>query len=116
MYSEEDIARVCHETNKAFCETIGDNSQTSWDFAPQWQKDSARKGVEFNLANPTAPASASHDSWLAEKQATGWQYGVTKDEVAKTHPCYVPYEQLPMQQRTKDYLFIAIVAAMNVTE
>ena len=32
------IAKTCHEVNKAFCESIGDASQPSWNDAPQWQK------------------------------------------------------------------------------
>jgi len=37
----EQIAQVCHEANRAFCSSIGDNSQHAWDAAPQWQRDSA---------------------------------------------------------------------------
>ncbi len=40
------IAEVGHETNRAYCETIGDFSQPSWGNAPDWQKDSAIGGVE----------------------------------------------------------------------
>lgn len=110
---EEVIARVCHEANRAYCAGIGDNSQVAWADAPQWQRDSAVTGVQFNLANPDAPASASHDSWLAEKERTGWRYGEVKDPEAKTHPCFVPYEQLPVEQQKKDALFKAVVAALR---
>ena len=71
------------------------------DDAPEWQRESAVKGVEFNLANPDAPASASHDSWLA-----------VKDAEKKEHPCYVPYDQLPKDQQRKDAVFKAVVAAL----
>ena len=52
-------------------QTIGDNSQPAWEDAPKWQRDSATKGVEFCLANPDAPPSANHDSWLKVKEAEG---------------------------------------------
>ncbi len=106
------IAKVCHEANKAYCETIGDNTQPSWKDAPEWQVESAIKGVEFNLANPDAPASASHDSWLEVKKADGWKYGAVKNPEAKEHPCYVRYEELPEEQKKKDALFKAVVAAL----
>jgi len=109
----EAIAKVCHEANRAYCATLGDSSQVPWDGAPAWQRVSAVKGVEFNLANPDAPPSASHDSWLREKEATGWKYGPVKDAEKKEHPCFVPYEQLPEEQRKKDALFKAIVAALR---
>lgn len=108
----EDIAKVCHETNKAFCETLGDTSQKPWDESPEWQKKSAIAGVLFNIDNPDAPASASHDSWLAVKEADGWKYGPVKDAEKKEHPCFVPFEELPVEQQAKDHLFKAVVKAL----
>lgn len=107
-----DIARVAHEANKTYCETIGDMSQKHWEDAPEWQRESAIKGVRFLMENPDAKESASHDSWLQEKEENGWIYGETKDEVKKTHPCFVPYEELPLKQKAKDYLFNAIGKSM----
>jgi len=106
------IARVCHEANRALCAGLGDFSQPAWEDAPEWQVQSAKTGVEFNLANPDAPASASHDSWLAEKERDGWKFGPVKDAEKKEHPCFVPYEDLPKEQQAKDHLFKAIVAAL----
>lgn len=100
-----DLAKVCHEANRAYCQTIGDMSQAPWEEAPQWQKDSAIAGVHFNLENPDAPASASHESWLAVKEADGWTYGPVKDPAKKEHPCYLPYDELPPEQKCKDALF-----------
>jgi hypothetical protein len=109
------IAIVAHEANRAYCKTLGDNSQPSWDDAPDWQKNSAIAGVKFHLdalQSGVEPApSASHDSWLAEKERDGWKYGTVKDPEKKEHPCYVPYDQLPVEQRLKDYIFAAIVKA-----
>lgn len=109
---EEEIARVCHEVNRAACLAFGDQSQPAWEEAPEWQRESAIKGVGFTLANPGAGPSASHESWLAEKEATGWSYGPVKDPDAKTHPCFVPYDELPPEQKLKDYLFQAVVRSI----
>lgn len=105
----EQVAKICHEVNKAYCEFLGDKSQKSWKDAPDWQRESAIKGVEFHLNNPKAKPSHSHDEWLKEKQATGWKYGPVKDAEKKEHPCFVPYEELPKNQQLKDYLFKAVV-------
>ncbi len=111
----EQTARVCHEANRAYCATLGDNSQLPWDEAPQWQRDSAIKGVEFHIANLSAgikpKPSASHESWLEEKRAAGWQYGPVKDAEKKEHPCFIPYDGLPLDERLKDYIFAAICEA-----
>lgn len=111
----EQVAKVCHEVNRAYCQSIGDHSQVEWENAPEWQKSSAINGVKFHIDNPGAPASASHDSWLAEKIAEGWKFGPVKDVDAKEHPCCVPYDQLPPEQQAKDYIFTAIVAELTPT-
>ncbi len=108
----DQIAQVTHDANAAYCRSIGDNSQPAWADAPDWQRDSAVNGVKFTIANPTAPPSASHDSWLAEKREAGWQYGPTKDPAKKLHPCFVPYDALPVEQRRKDALFQSVVRAL----
>ena len=109
----EQIAHVTHEANRAWCIANGDLSQPLWDDAPDWQKESAMAGVKFHLTNPDAGPSASHDSWLAHKEAEGWVYGPVKDPVAKQHPCMVPFDQLPKEQQIKDVLFRSIVHAIN---
>lgn len=113
MHTIEEIAKVCHEANKAYCELNGDQSQKSWEETEQWQRDSAIKGVEFKLANPDAPDSAQHDAWSADKIADGWVYGELKDAVKKTHPCLVDFDELPEFQQKKDTLFSAIVTALK---
>lgn len=113
MLSKElSIAIVCHQANKAWCENHGDNSQKDWDEAEEWQRSSAIKGVEFKITNPTAPDSAQHDAWMKDKVDAGWVYGEIKDAEAKTHPCIVPFDQLPEFQQKKDKLFQAIVSAL----
>lgn len=107
------IAMVCHGANKAYCESIGDTSQLEWENAPEWQRDSAIKGVEFNLANPGALPDAAHKSWFAQKESEGWVYGPVKNPDLLQHPCMVPYDQLPIEQQKKDSLFIAIVHALK---
>lgn len=106
------IARIAHEVNKAYCEALGDLSQPTWEDAPEWQKKSAMAGVRFHRDNPEADPRASHESWLAQKEAEGWQYGEVKDAEAKTHPCFLSYDELPLEQRAKDYLFRQIVHSL----
>lgn len=111
----EQTARVCHEANRAYCQSIGDDSQPIWEEAPQWQKDSAINGVKFHIAHLSAgdqpSPSASHESWMKQKADEGWKYGPVKDAVKKEHPCFVPYGELPLEQRMKDYIFAAIAEA-----
>ncbi len=111
--NDYDIAIVCHEANRAYCAVNGDLSQPIWDDAPDWQRESALLGVQHALDNPEARPEDSHKSWLAQKEADGWTYGEVKDPEAKTHPCFVPYEELPAEQQLKDKLFLAVARALG---
>lgn len=108
----QDIARICHEANRAYCKVHGNHSQVYWDKADEWQRRSAVVGVQFRLENPTGTTESQHSSWLESKQKEGWTYGPKYDAKAKTHPCMVPYKDLPTFQQAKDALFVGIVDAL----
>lgn len=110
--TNEQIARVCHEVNRAYCAALGDFSQPLWEEAPDWQRESAIQGVMFHLMNPKAGPEASHDSWWAQKREDGWIWGPVKDPEHKQHPCCVPFDELPLAQQAKDHLFRAVVHAI----
>lgn len=43
-----------------------------------------------------------HDTWAAGRLAEGWVYGPTLDKERLTHPCLVPYDQLPESEKEYD--------------
>ena len=106
------IAKVCHDANRSWCNANDDHSQPAWEDAPDWQIESAINGVYHALTYEDATPAESHSNWMADKIADGWVYGEVKDAVAKTHPCMVPYDDLPEFQRKKDALFLAIVRVL----
>ena len=111
-YCDNDIARVCHEANRALQTIQGDPVVSpTWDEAPDWQRASAVDGVAKALAGATP--EQLHESWCAFKAADGWRFGSVKDAGRKTHPCLVAYDQLPADQRVKDRIFAAIVGALS---
>ncbi len=107
------IAKVCHEANRAYCASLGDDSQLPWDEAPEWQRESAIAGAKWRIENPSAPDSSQHEQWMKDKSADGWVFGEVKDPDRKTHPCLVPFEELPTDQQRKDKLFSAIVKSLS---
>lgn len=107
-----DIAKVCHEANRAYCEGLGDFSQKPWAEADEWQRESAIKGVQFRQDHPSSGAIEQHNDWMKHKIADGWVHGEVKDAKAKTHPCLRPYDTLPEEQRAKDRLFAAVCDAL----
>lgn len=110
MRPNEQIARVAYEAVRAYAATISE-SMPSWEQAPGWMKASSINGVEFMLAMPEAAAADVHDEWCDHKRAAGWQYGTRKDPDKKTHPCLVPFHELPLEEQAKDKIFAAVVKA-----
>ncbi|MCC3277516.1 hypothetical protein LJ753_16755 [Arthrobacter sp. zg-Y20] len=108
----EDIARVCHEANRALQIIQADPAPSpEWETAPDWQRESAIEGVEKAVAGETP--EQLHQSWCDFKTADGWTYGPIKDAEQKTHPCLVAYSELPADQRIKDDLFQAVVGSLT---
>lgn len=107
-----DVARVCHEANRAYCLSLGDASQPLWERAPDWQHRSAELGVRNIAMGEVRTPQQSHENWCRHKYLTGWAYGAQKDEAAKTHPCLVNFSALPVEDQTKDYLFFTITTTL----
>jgi hypothetical protein len=105
------IAIACHNANKKHCESIGDNSQKSWSETPENIRASAIDGVSKWWVGDILTPEQSHESWMAFKKADGFVYGEVKDLEKKTHPCMVPYGDLPEEQRIKDDIFMSTVFA-----
>lgn len=43
-----------------------------------------------------------HEVWAESRLAQGWTYGNKRDDEKKTHPCLVPYEELPEEEKEYD--------------
>ena len=54
--------------------------------------------------NPLLEAMAKnvHEIWAQERINQGWTYGETRDDVLKHHPCLIPYEDLPEEEKVYD--------------
>lgn len=107
----EEIAKAVHEVNKAYCRSIGDYSQPDWELASEEQKASCINAVDFHMKNEATPEE-THNNWMRRKIYEGWGYGEVKDEKFKEHPCIVPYEKLPREQQSKNYLCKAVIRTL----
>jgi len=102
------IAETCHEANRVVQRALNEPVSPAWTDADLETRGSAVDGVVSALRNGSTPEQ-SHENWIAYKLEHGWRYGETKSNRDKTHPCLVPYDQLPVEQRMKDGIFTDIV-------
>lgn len=47
-------------------------------------------------------AENAHDRWALQRLADGWQYGPSRDDAQKRHPCLIPYADLPEAEKAYD--------------
>lgn len=43
-----------------------------------------------------------HDTWAAERIRQGWTWGKQRNDELKQHPCLVPYDELPEEEKVFD--------------
>jgi len=43
-----------------------------------------------------------HEVWAENRINQGWTYGEKRDDALKHHPCLVPYEDLPEEEKEYD--------------
>lgn len=43
-----------------------------------------------------------HEVWAQSRIDQGWTYGEERNDTIKTHPCLVPYEELPEIEKAYD--------------
>ena len=43
-----------------------------------------------------------HEVWAQNRIKQGWTYGAERDDTLKKHPCLLPYEELPEEEKIYD--------------
>jgi hypothetical protein len=112
------LARVAHEANRAYCEALvrdrtpGEPLKLPARWHQTTSEDRASKRLGVQRALQGATPEQLHQGWCETKLTAGWRYGDELDHDRKEHPCLVEYDRLPEDQRRKDALFLAVVAAL----
>lgn len=111
--SDEQIAAIVHQAQCRLQWELGDPVPSQpWEAETEHTRQSCIDGVRRARSGITP--QEHHDGWRRFKEAEGWAYGAEKNAVRKTHPCLVPYSDLPEMTKLKNKLFLFIVASLTL--
>ena len=51
-------------------------------------------------------AANAHEVWAQKRLADGWRLGPARNDATKTHPCLVPYRDLPDSEKDYDRVLV----------
>lgn len=104
----EACTAAAYEVHRQFCKGMGDFSHVPYESLPNDLKEVARNAT-IGIVTLGFTSEQSHEAWVSHKRSQGWIRGEEKDAVKKTHPCLVPFKELPFEQQAKDDLWISTV-------
>lgn len=72
------------------------------DYLPSPMDLSSVKLPESLLQLSELIAENVHEVWAKSRMDEGWTYGEKRDDMLKTHPCLIPYNELPEEEKAYD--------------
>lgn len=103
--------RAAYEASRSWCLSIGDDTHEPYDNLSTAEKAPIRESV-IGILQGNIPEQA-HEDWRRRKIADGWSWGSEKDDVRKTHPALLPYEELDLEQRVKNDIWCGVTQLMQ---
>lgn len=104
---------VAHAANCKMQDIQGDPCPSQpWDSENELLRETTINGIR--MIRMGYSNEEMHREWCERYWAEGWTFGPEKDALKKTHPCLVPYYELPSSQRHKTEVIRAIVITLSV--
>jgi hypothetical protein len=112
-FTDEQIAEVCHAANMAVQKLLGDECPSlEWEDEDEFIRKTSTGEVQMILAG--ASPEETHNEWCERLFDQGYICGLVKSRTMKTHPCLVPFRDLPIEQKRKVRMIHAIVLALTI--
>ena len=72
------------------------------DYIPEPMDLSSVDLPEYLIQLSERIAENVHEVWAKARIDEGWTYGEKRDDIHKKHPCLVPYDELPEEEKEYD--------------
>jgi hypothetical protein len=106
------LGKICHETIRAFSETMNDFTTPPWDQTQSWYQRVMVECVTF-LLKEQRDISQLHSYWGMMMGEKKWRYGIKFNEKTKEHPNMKEFERLSFEEQLKYALMLSNVIAMS---
>lgn len=103
------LAEACHEAVKIVSEQILSEDKKEWKLISSEDKSRLINAIRRTIDEKITDPAVAHGNWIVDMEKDGWKQGEEFSNENKTHPCMVPYDQLPTGQQTKDYIYLSIL-------
>lgn len=77
------------------------------------RKEGMISAMERIVFREVSTPQEMHKIWEDFMKNDGWSYAKEKSHTNKTHPCMVPYDELPEFEKLKDQIFIDSVLSFE---
>jgi hypothetical protein len=91
---------------------IGDNAPRAWEHASKEKRAGYILAVQGVIDHPDISPEKQHMEWCDSMYAKGWTYGHELSEGNRVHPNLLKYQDLPQEQRIKDWVFLSVVKGL----
>jgi len=108
-----EVARMVHQTDKAYCESIGDYSNKNWEQAEPADKKRMEDIVQFYTDNPLAMDCSIHNVWIKAMVMDGWVKGDEFNPFTKTHPGIIKFEEIPFEQQVRATIIRRVIGTLG---
>jgi hypothetical protein len=98
-----------HEANRALS-SRWNQIEHHWEESSRDHQEKIRAVTTNVLVHNHGPEQV-HEHWLSMMGAAGWTYGTVKDSASKSHPAMKPYDELDLEQKVKNEMFVEVVLA-----
>lgn len=104
------ISQINHQAFQEYQRWLGETVSPNWEeMSAEWRRHNIA-AVEAVMMKGfhQDEIGTQHQKWVDSLTEQGYVHGAVKDHDAKTHPSLIPFDQLTLTEKIKDFLFLTL--------